>query len=86
LHITTYVLTTRRSAEDDSLVVWTNRNPQRGSHIVSIHADPEIVKNMTDHKGNLDLNALVTSNYSRTEYWAVAADYSGKRIFYTDRK
>jgi len=51
---------------------------------LSVQADPEIVKNMTDQSGSFNVKVLVSSNKSRTEYWAVAADYNDNLLFYTD--
>ncbi|XP_076814506.1 low-density lipoprotein receptor-related protein 2-like isoform X1 [Clavelina lepadiformis] len=70
---------------DDSLVVWTNYDAtSESSHILSVHADPEIVKNQTGQTGHFNVSILVKSNDSVAEFWSVTGNYHRNVLFYTD--
>nr|XP_039264367.1 low-density lipoprotein receptor-related protein 2-like isoform X3 [Styela clava] len=70
---------------DDSLVIWTNYDAaSESTHLLRVQADPEIVKQETDNGGSFNVTVLTGSNRSMTEYWALAADYNKKRLYFTD--
>nr|CAB3263507.1 low-density lipoprotein receptor-related protein 6-like [Phallusia mammillata] len=74
-----------KKCPDDSVVIWTNHDSKNGgAHILSVKADPEIVKLQTDTVGIFNVSVLVASNQTKTEFWAVTADYNRQMIFFTD--
>lgn len=73
--------------DDESFVVWTNfDSDNQSSHLVKVHANPEVVRNQTDTSGSFSVHAITMSNSTETksEYWALSADYNNKRIYWTD--
>jgi hypothetical protein len=74
-------------ADDDSYIVWTNFDAEhQSSHLVQMHANPEVVRDQTDQSGSFNVYAITmpNTNESLTEYWALAADYKHKQIYWTD--
>nr|XP_018667559.1 low-density lipoprotein receptor-related protein 6-like isoform X2 [Ciona intestinalis] len=70
---------------DDSLVIWTNYDAQsQSTHLLSVMADPEVVKNKTDTSGVFNVSVMVGSNKTHTEFWALAGHYAEKKLFFTD--
>uniref|UniRef100_H2YXX2 Kringle domain-containing protein n=1 Tax=Ciona savignyi TaxID=51511 RepID=H2YXX2_CIOSA len=70
---------------DDSLVIWTNYDSKsQSSHLLSVQADPEIVKKETDTSGIFNVSVVVGSRETQTEFWAIASDYLRRKIFFTD--
>ena len=54
------------------------------SHILWIHADPEVVKTMADPSGLFRVPVLSFPNTSFAEFYALAGDYHRNVLFYTD--
>ena len=66
-----------------SYIIWTNFDAeQQNSHLVQVHANPEVVRDRTDQSGSFNVHAITmtNTNESMTEYWALAADYKNKVI------
>ena len=64
-----------------SYIIWTNFDAeQQNSHLVQVHANPEVVRDRTDQSGSFNVHAITmtNTNESMTEYWALAADYKNK--------
>lgn len=64
-----------------SYVVWTNfDSDNQSSHLVKVHANPEVVRNQTDTSGSFSVHAITMSNSTETksEFWALGADYNNK--------
>ncbi|CBY14574.1 unnamed protein product, partial [Oikopleura dioica] len=73
--------------DQESYVVWTNfDSDNQSSHLVKVHANPEVVRNQTDTSGSFSVHAITMSNSTETksEFWALGADYNNKRIYWTD--
>ena len=73
--------------DDASYVIFTNFDAEaKSSHLVRVHANPEIVRDVTDEGGSFNVQtiSMTNTNETMTEYWALAADYKNKQIYWTD--
>ena len=42
------------------------------------------MRDQTDQSGSFNVQAITMTNSTLTEYWALAADYKNKQIYWTD--
>lgn len=72
-------------SDESSYIIWTNFDADhQSSHLVQVHANPEVVRDQTDQSGSFNVQAITMTNSTLTEYWALAADYKNKQIYWTD--
>lgn len=53
--------------DDDSFIVFTNFNAdEKSSHLVRVHANPEIVRSATDTGGSFNVQTVFMTNTSES--------------------
>ena len=53
--------------DDDSFIVFTNFNAdEKSSHLVKVHANPEIVRSATDTGGSFNVQTVFMTNTSES--------------------
>jgi len=53
--------------DDDSFVIFTNFDAdQKSSHLVRVHANPEVVRDNTDEAGSFNVQTISMTNTNET--------------------